>query len=83
MDFCKRCGSIILDGNCYNCSGSNIVFHLPFGIPDRLERSFFSPTEELERRMKSNTQLEDKTDFIPKFKQCLLIKKNFLITLEI
>lgn len=60
MIFCKRCGSITLNGVCTNCSGSNVISHLSPNMPVGLELNFFSPISDIEKKLKWKTQLEDR-----------------------
>ncbi len=66
MNFCKRCGSITLNGICNNCSGSNVVSHLSPNTKVGLELNFFNPTSELEKKLRWKTQLDDRENLISK-----------------
>ncbi|NVM02180.1 MAG: hypothetical protein HWN67_07580 [Candidatus Helarchaeota archaeon] len=66
MIFCKRCGSITINGICNNCSGSNVVSHLSPNTHVGLELNFFSPTSEIEKKLKWKNQLEDRENLTTK-----------------
>ncbi|MFX1449246.1 MAG: hypothetical protein ACFFCM_00305 [Promethearchaeota archaeon] len=66
MIFCKRCGSITINDICYNCSGSNLFSHLPLNMPANLELNFFSPTSEMEKKIRWNSQLEERENLTTK-----------------
>ncbi|MHA1298322.1 MAG: hypothetical protein ACTSO9_02645 [Candidatus Helarchaeota archaeon] len=69
MIFCKRCGSITLDGICINCSGSNFISHPLKNLELRLNSNFFSPNIEAEKLLRWKTSLEDKLSYTPNLKE--------------
>ncbi len=67
-----------MDGICRTCFTSNFVSHLSPRFQAGLELNFFSPTVEFEKTLRWKDQLEDRENFIPKFQNEPLEKKEMI-----